>query len=762
VTDPKIHECVAFFLKHAPSHCHVVITTRTEPALPLASLRAQSRLLELDAAALRFDVQETLNFIEHERRGTFVLSDVKLLHSRTEGWPAALRIIASTSIDTMQDFAQYVRSLTGTQRPIDGYLAEMLDGLPQEMVLFMLQTSILDRLSAPLCDAVTEASSSRELLASIEKRQMLLAPVDQERQWYRYHPLLAEYLNQKLEREHADKIPAMHRRASLWYASQEFWTDAVKHAIAAGDMDRAISWITNCAMTLVKQGDLFTLLAWQRQFPAELMHSQLEAKLAIAWGMALAMRFDESLELLREIELDVGDPEARAAESLRSELQAIRSVAIALKDDTETATPLAQDCLSRSSDPWTANVASNVVRFGHLKAGDLERFYATPWIPYSLEDDRRNVFASVYRRCIQGLAELQQLRLSSADRCYLDALRLAEQHVGLNSVAAALPASLIARIRYEQGLLEEAEAMLVDRESLIGAGALLDCVLSAYLVMTRAAACRKNPDRAYTLLERAENLAAARGWGRLAAAAIAERARLNLDEGRVSEAAGCLVRLERLAAEYPVTARCAWSDIGRYARLTRGYVASKQNRTDEAVSVLAGLRRDAQSVQNHYFALRVGVHLSAVMFKAKRITEALRSFAGILELAAPARIYRTILDEGADVGPVLMAFLENAERTENSRELMPYIRKLVQDWQVGHQSDGKEISVAIAGSLSVREKDTLALIAQGLSNKEIARTLAITPETVKSHVKHIFTKLSVEKRAQAVSRAQSLGLVGTH
>jgi LuxR family maltose regulon positive regulatory protein len=109
-----------------------------------------------------------------------------------------------------------------------------------------------------------------------------------------------------------------------------------------------------------------------------------------------------------------------------------------------------------------------------------------------------------------------------------------------------------------------------------------------------------------------------------------------------------------------------------------------------------------------------------------------------------------------------MAFLKNAERTENSRGLMPYIRKLVQGWQVGHQSDGKEISVAIAGSLSVREKDTLALIAQGLSNKEIARTLAITPETVKSHVKHIFTKLSVEKRAQAVSRAQILGLVGTH
>src|SRR5205823_1660854 len=130
----------------------------------------------------------------------------------------------------------------------------------------------------------------------------------------------------------------------------------------------------------------------------------------------------------------------------------------------------AEGGLSRSAYPLTANVTSNVVRLGQLKRGDLKKFYATPWIPYSLEDDRRNVFASVYYRCIQGMAEAQQLRIAAADRYYLDALRLAEQYVGPNSIAAALPASLIARIRYEQGRLDEAEAMLIDREALISAG----------------------------------------------------------------------------------------------------------------------------------------------------------------------------------------------------------------------------------------------------------------------------------------------------
>ena len=169
---------------------------------------------------------------------------------------------------------------------------------------------------------------------------------------------------------------------------------------------------------------------------------------------------------------------------------------------------------------------------GQLKRGDLKKFYATPWIPYSLEDDRRNVFASVYYRCIQGMAEAQQLRIAAADRYYLDALRLAERYVGPNSIAAALPASLIARIRYEQGRLDEAEAMLVDRVSLINAGTMLDCVLSAYFVMARIAVHKMNPERAHTLLERAENQGNTRGWGRLSAAAALERARLCLDEGR--------------------------------------------------------------------------------------------------------------------------------------------------------------------------------------------------------------------------------------
>jgi LuxR family transcriptional regulator, maltose regulon positive regulatory protein len=762
IGDGEIHESLDFFLKHAPSHCHVILTTRTEPDLPLASLRAQNQLLEIDGSALRFDLQEARDFIKAEFPETLVPADVKLLVEKTEGWPAALRILASTSVRIHEDFGEYLRKLSGTLRPIGAYLEELLDGLPRDLFQFMLRTAILDRFCAPLCEAVTGTNASQELLGSIEKRQLLLTPLDQERSWFRYHPLLAEYLGRRLESELGNEIPGLHQRASQWYAAQELWTDAVQHAIAAGDSVRALEWIKNCAMPLVKRGDLLTLLGWLRLFPPGLLRGQPEVGLAIAWGLALAVRCDEALELVGELGRNV---DASHSDAFQSECEAIRSVALALKDHSEPALSIAQDCLGRTADPWCANVASNVVRYGYLKRGDLKSFYAAPWIPYSLDDDRRNVFASVYYRCLQGMAEAQQLRMASAERYHLDALRLAEQHVGPNSIAAAVPASLIARLRYEQGRLEEAESMLIDRVPLINAGTMLDCVLSAYFVMARIAIHKMNLARAHTLLEWAENQGNTRGWGRLSAAAVFERVRLCLDEGRFDEGVEHLNRLDRLAAEYKAPANCAWSDIHRYARFGRAYAATAQGRFDDASSILTGLRRELDNVGNRLLALRVEVLTVAVMFRTKQVAEALEAFGRIVAVSAKAGIYHTIVDEGAVIGPLLLAYQETAERKGGSSELTPYMSNLLAAWRPRYGSEPQQqplTSSSTAGPLSPREGAILKLIAGGLSNKEIARDLAIAPETVKSHIKNIFMKLNIERRVQAVSRAQMLGLAETH
>jgi LuxR family transcriptional regulator, maltose regulon positive regulatory protein len=754
----RIHQTVGYFLKHAPSHCRVVLTTRTEPPLPLATLRAQNQLIEIDSVALRFDMRETQAFLDGTKPGVLELPDVQLLQRKTEGWPAALRIISSMRSQSGSGLKEYVHNLSGSQRPIAAYLAEMLDGLPADLVDFMLRTAILDRLSGPLCEAVTGSSSSRTILTSLAQRQMLLTPIDNDGVWFRYHALLAEYLRQRLEADRGIEVPELHRRAALWYASQELWTEAVQHAIAAGDSDRAISWIKNCAMALIKRGDLFTLLEWQRQFPEKLMRGQPEVRLAIAWGLALALRFDEALKLATDIEGDIAAM-ALPESDLLCECQTIRSVAIVLKDDSEGALPLAQDCMNGSSDPWTANVASNVVRLGHMKAGNLKQFHATPWIPYSVEEDRRNVFASVYRHCLKGLAEERQIRLAAADGHYREGLRIAERNVGPNSIAAALPASLIARIKYEQGQLDEAEAWVIDRASLISSGTMLDCVWSMYFVIARVAAARMNFERARTVLERAENQGAARDWGRLSAGAIAEQARLYLNDGRLDEAAACVDRLERLARHYPAPRPCAWSEIEWYHKLARAHLLSQQARPDEAIAILQQLQREAEAMQHRQFLICIALRLSAVQLSAGKVAEAVNRFNRVLAACAAAGLYQTVLDEGPVISRLLQATQEGAKV---KADLMPYIDRLVAGLQRAGQDRLAPTSGArILSALSPRETNILTLIAEGLSNKEIARRLDIGPETVKSHLKSVFTKLGVERRAQAVSRAQTLGLVTT-
>ena len=771
LSDPAIHDAVALLLRHAPSHFHLVLVTRTEPSLPLAVLRAQNQLLEIDAAALRFNLEETRLFLEHEGLGPLEPAELRLLHERTEGWPAVLRIVASTSSQSRQHFSEYIQQLSGTSRPIGAYLAEMVDGLPSDMALFMLRTAILDRFCVPLCQAVTLDKSSGELLESIANRQLLLVPLDHDGRWYRYHTLLSAYLRHRLEAEtEEEEIATLHRRAAHWCASQELWTEAVQHAIAGGDTEQAAKWIKNVAMALVKKGDLLILLGWQRLFPVA--GSPTELKLAIAWGMALAIRVNETLELLGQIESDLGDEHSPENAAILCECTTIRSVAIAIGDNSHDALSLAEDCLRRSNDPWTANVASNVVRFGYLKAGDPAKFYATPWIPYSLDEDRRNLFASVYHLCLQGLGEVAQLRLSTAERYYLDAVALAEQHVGPDSVAVALPLSLLAQIRYEQGRMDEAEGMVLDRLPILSATAMLDCVLSANFVMVRSAALRMNPSRAYKLLEQAENLGLTRHWGRLVAAALLERVRLSCLEGRISETAAYLDRLDQVAADHPAPMSCAWSDIHRYGALARAHVDLAQDRSQSAISILKKLQDEADKAHSHYFGLRVSTHLAVACLRAGERADALAAFRKVLEAGIGASVYQTILDQGPDIGTLLSAVHEDPGRNADSADFMSYVDRLVEGHRARYQSEVKASPTsAIAEplrvregdlvTLSVREGDILNLIAQGQADKEIARTLSIAPETVKSHVKNVFIKLNVQKRAQAVSRAQSLGLIAT-
>ena len=756
---PVIHEVVAFLIEHVPSHVHLVVCTRTDSTLPLARLRAGNELLEIDASTLRFNFEETRCFVERECPGKLGAATVKSLFASTEGWAAALRISASVLVREEPKAGSESGTPSGASRPFAAYLEDILKRLPAEMVDFMLRTAILDRLTASLCEAVTGVERSQGMLEAIAARQLLLDPMDVEGHWFRYHHLMRDYLCQRLETQHRDEVADVHRRACQWYAQEEQWTDAVRHAIAAGATDEAISLMGRCAMALVTKGDLLTLLGWQRQFPAHLMRGQVQVRLAIAWGMALALRFDDALAMLDALERDAIGTDAET-ERMRRECQAIHSVLAALQDEPQRALAIAQACLERpSADVWTTNVVSNVVRFGHWKAGDLEALYATPWIPYSLEDDQRNVFSSVYRLCLLGHAEMQQMHFALAEQYFMESMHLAERYSGPQSISAALCAPMIAQIRYEQGRLDEAEALVLDLMPVVDLAVMLDSVLIAYRLLVRIAVARSNTAQAYALLDRAQVLGHRRGWHRLIAAALVDRTRLHIREGRMAEAAACASQLDTLAARGPQSSSPVSAEIDNYRALAAACVAMAQNRTHEAVEYLNAARRSAEARHGDDLALRLRTTLALAWMGAGKTREAIEVFGEVLKVAAPAGIYQSILDQGPEIGPLLQAMRDGTRNTAQTKDMVSYIDRLLDGWRARYQPDNKSQRDAERESLSARERNIVDLIAQGLSNKEIARNLGIAPETVKSHVKSIFVKLAVDKRAHAVARAQAMGLI---
>jgi DNA-binding CsgD family transcriptional regulator len=267
------------------------------------------------------------------------------------------------------------------------------------------------------------------------------------------------------------------------------------------------------------------------------------------------------------------------------------------------------------------------------------------------------------------------------------------------------------------------------------------------------------------LLEQAESLAAAREWPRLSAAIALNRVWLCCNEGRVREAAIAHEQLDRLAKKQDASVDYSWSEIHRYSGLARAYVASAQERFEEAIRTLERVKSDAERVHDHYFALRAANHLCFVRFRAGQAMEAVREFRHVLDTSAQAGIQQMIVDEGRKIGPLLTAFKDHAEKMKKWGDLKPYFDGLTAAWGRRYQTgaDAGPRS-ALKDALSTREGAILNLIADGLSNKEIARNLAIAPETVKSHVKNLFVKLNAEKRAQAVAvpKASDLSARGEH
>lgn len=481
--------------------------------------------------------------------------------------------------------------------------------------------------------------------------------------------------------------------------------------------------------------------------------------LARAWQATLALRTDEALALLAAVERDTIELSALEVAQFRDNVGIVRAAILALQDDNVAALSLALTLGRKGQLIPAPDILTTICRLGYWKLGDHENACALRRRTPKLRQNKSKILPVVLDLSIDAAMEFEQLRFSTAKRLAYNALGLADKVLGRNSSASALAASLLAQVLYEEGYLDDADALIRHRLRTIATTGHIECVLRSHVTLARIASHRRQVEYAKILLQEAEDLGERRCWSRLIAASIAARLDLDLGLGRIADAEKHSKRLDRLAGRSDSGDGIARSEVQRYAAIGRCRVMLAQGASSNAIGALRQLQFEAASRKDFYLSIQITMLLvEALVATDEDATEMLLES---LELGASTGLYQVFLGRGERFRFVLTHLYERRLPSGMGNVLiLPYIGSLLEQYKMQDSSTDKSNAVPRStGSLSGREREILRLISQGQSNKRIAQALEIAPETVKSHAKHIFVKLAVGTRAEAVSRAENLGLI---
>ena len=486
---------------------------------------------------------------------------------------------------------------------------------------------------------------------------------------------------------------------------------------------------------------------------------RIRRDLARAWRFMSASQADEALGALAHIERQLDDVPPTLAGPLRAAAELLRAAGLAFQDDSLAALSIAVPHLKQNGSSQDCDATATLCRLGFWQLGRFDLLYALPRHRPRARWSKSVAMSAMLDLSIEAAAALDHLQMSTARRLASDALSIAEAAVKGRGGLAAFPACLTAQLHYEAGELDQADKMLRDRLAVINAEGSIECALRAYLVLARIARHRSQDDSATLLLREAEALGERRGWPRLVAASIAERTSLLLQQGRVREARLGVDYLDRYVETHRAGSGYANAEVGRYRALTRCRVSWAEAPSREAVAAMRRLYHHAVEQRNLYLGCALAVELAEMLAVIGESEEAEALFFHTLKAGAAAGLWQVFLEGGPGSGVLLRRACYRTEVAGSSdRELLPFVGSLLARWNARHAA-GRSRQSQVSVPLTARERDILGMISQGFSNKRIGRTLEISPETVKSHVKRIFSKLAVSTRSEAVSRGGSLGLL---
>lgn len=773
-----VDQALAFLLEYMPAQMHLVITTREDPHLPLPRLRVRSQLTEIRASGLRFTPAEAAGFLNQAMGLNLPAEAVAALEDRTEGWIAGLQM-AALSMQGRADTAGFIQAFTGSHRFILDYLAEeVLHQQPERIRSFLLQTSILDKLCGPLCDAVTGEDDGKEMLEALERGNLFVVHLDDERRWHRYHHLFAEVLRARLTEALPGQAPGLHLRASEWYDGNGLRADAVHHALAAKAFERAAGLIELAWPEMDGQFQSAAWLKWVRALPDELIRLRPVLIMGCAWAFLNDGELEAGQARLREVEhwLEISSGNSQEPVAL--------SAGMAVVDEVQFRSLPASVAIARAYIAQAGGDVAGTVEHArqafrllpeddHVGRGQAAALLGlTQWASGNLDaahqalsDTMAHFLRAGYLQfaisVTYGLADIRiaQGRLGEAVRTYEHSLQLV---AGLPGPAPRGTADLylgLAGLHRERGELEAAARQLQKSEELGLQAALPDWTWRLCVARAQLQASLGDIDDALSQLDEAQRLYYRNPMPNVRPIA-AQRARLLARQARLDEALPW-VRQRSLSVDDEL------SFLGEFEYLAFSTILIALGRSgkpgqfiEEALGLLQRLLEAAEAAGRMGSVIEILIQQALAQEAQGKLSPALETLSRAMSLAEPEGYVRIFADEGR---PMARLLSEAA-----ARGLMPKYVSCLQAALQGGEQKREEAPPAptVASSsqpliepLSERELEILRLIDQGLSNQEISERLFLALSTVKGHNRNIFGKLGAERRTEAVARARELGVL---
>jgi len=755
---------LAFFrelLERVPDTVRIFIGSRSTPDVGLVRLVVNNRALLLRADDLRFSPAEVSQFFSNACDLSISADEVEAIYRQTEGWPAALQLFRLTlsSPTVRQSLADL-----GNFRPreLAEYLSDnVLTLQAAEIQEFLLRTSLLRRLTAPLCDAVMERGDSQDVLLFLERSGLFVRMLDSGGHWFKYHTLFSSCLSERFGETSSAAVALVHRRAAAWFYKHEFYEESLHHSVEVGDFGFAADVLDVWASKLVPNGHLITVERWFERLPLQEIQSRPDLARKIAWALIFLRRHLKLGPVLAALK----DVDQSADTKAPGNLNVVRSMAAMMNDDLALAFELNAQVEVRGQRPegfWAFELcaAANMSAFRGMAIGNLDEARASLGLAHAYNDAAEATFSGGYSVGISGMHLISQGMLPKA----LDRFRSAtsEQKPGLDkSFSSAALTSCYIYALYQANQLDAAEALFAHFQDSIADSAMPDFLAVAYLSIAQIQEATNRPEGALEILDEAEAISHANRWPRLIRLIEWERVRAALIRGELERAESLANRLKANTAGVvpgswlPISEDVAGDAIGNIRlAIHTGNIAHARGLLTRELALALAHGRVHRQIKLHVLDALLQVREGDANFARRKLRKALR-------LAQGGEFVRVFLEEG----DAIVSLLRTEQRAAENLRGAPFgisMRFTDRLLQASGDSGTEQPARGAAHApepLTDREIQILEQLTNGESNRQMAGKIFVTENTVKYHLKNIYTKLKVTGRVQAITAARDLGLI---